>query len=75
VINAVGQGQIGLTGVGVANLKFFGVPNNNYVLQTATNLSGPWWPFSTNTAASDGSMQATDPNATNSQQYYRATQP
>jgi hypothetical protein len=35
----------------------------------------PWWTLSTNTASTNGSWQFTDPNATNTQQYYRSAQP
>jgi len=56
------------------NIKFFGIPGTNYVVQSATNiLFTPFWPLSTNTAGSDGSWLFTDPNATNGQQYYRST--
>ena len=57
---------------GVVNITFYGIPGTNYVVQTTTNLSVPWWPLSTNTASTDGSLQFTDPNATNQQQYYRS---
>jgi hypothetical protein len=59
----------------VVNIKFFGIPNYTYVVQTTTNLAVPWWTLSTNTASTNGSWQFTDPNATNSQQYYRSAQP
>jgi hypothetical protein len=56
------------------NIKFFGIPGTNYVVESATNiLFTPFWPVSTNTAGSDGSWLFTDPNATNQQQYYRST--
>ena len=47
----------------------------NYVVETATNLLGPWWPLGTNTPSSDGSWIFTDPHATNVEQYYRIVQP
>ena len=60
---------------GVVNIKCFGVPTSNYVVQTTTNLGAPWWAVSTNAAGDDGSWQFTDPNATRAQQYYRVVQP
>ena len=58
-----------------ATINAFGIPGYTYVLQTATNVTGPWWPIGTNTAGSNGSLLFTDPNATNLQQYYRMAQP
>jgi hypothetical protein len=75
VNSATGVGQLSIPSGGVVNIKFFGVPSFSYVVQTATNVTGPWVPVSTNTAGSDGSWQFTDNNATNSQQYYRTAQP
>jgi lysophospholipase L1-like esterase len=75
VVIAAGLAQMAFPGSGVANIKFFGIPNSNYVVQTTTNLAGPWWPVSTNTAGPNGSWQFSDPHATNRQQYYRVAQP
>lgn len=58
-----------------ATIRAFGVPGCAYVLQTATNIVGPWWPVGTNTAGSDGFLLFIDPNATNLQRYYRTAQP
>ena len=73
--SAAGSAQMSLPTNNVVNIKFFGIPNYTYIVQTTTNLSVPWWTLSTNTAGSDGSWWFTDPNATNSQQYYRSAQP
>ena len=57
-------------------ISVFGIPGCAYVLQTATNLNGPWWSISTNTASNnDGTLFFIDSNATNAQQYYRTAQP
>jgi hypothetical protein len=59
-----------------ATISAFGIPGFTYVLQTATNIVGPWWSIATNAASlADGSIPFVDPNATNSQQYYRTAQP
>jgi len=60
---------------GTAAIHAFGIPGYTYVMQTTTNLNGPWWPIGTNTAGNDGSLLFIDPNATNWQQYYRMAQP
>lgn len=60
---------------GTATLSLFGIPHYTYVLQTATNLNGPWSPLFTNSAGSDGTLNFIDPNATNLQQFYRTAQP
>lgn len=75
VYSATGQAQMSIPTNGVVNITFFGIPNYTYVVQTTTNLSVPWWILSTNTAGTNGIWQFTDPNATNSQQYYRSAQP
>jgi hypothetical protein len=75
VYSPSGPAQMSIPTNNVVNIKFFGIPNFQYVVETTTNLDTPWWPLSTNTAGSDGSWQFTDPNATNDQQYYRSTQP
>jgi lysophospholipase L1-like esterase len=67
--------QMGRPANGVATIQFFGTPPNNYVVQTTTNLSGPWVPVNTNTPATDGSLTFTDSNATNNQRYYRMVSP
>jgi lysophospholipase L1-like esterase len=60
---------------GVASIQFFGTPGFNYIVQTATNLSGSWQAVSTNTPGADGSWIFTDSNATNRQEYYRIISP
>jgi hypothetical protein len=78
VVSTVGPSlptsSITLSGT-TATINAFGIPDYTYVLQTATNVAGPWWPIGTNTAGNDGSLLFSDPNATNSQQYYRTAQP
>jgi hypothetical protein len=63
---------ISLASNGVVTIAFSGEPYGSYVVQTATNLGGPWQPVSTNTAAGDGSWSFTGRNATNAQQFYTA---
>ena len=75
VYSATGPAQMSLPTNGVVNIKFFGIPNYTYVVQTTTNVSGPWWTISTNTAGTNGYWLFTDPNATNTEQYYRSAQP
>jgi autotransporter-associated beta strand protein len=75
VYSATGQAQMSIPTNGVVNIKFFGIPNYTYVVQTTTNLSVPWWTLSTNAAGTNGIWQFTDLNATNAQQYYRLAQP
>lgn len=75
VYSATSSPQMSIAGVGVVNIKFFGIPTNTYLVLTTTNLGTTWWPLSTNTAGSDGSWQFSDPHATNAQQYYRTVQP
>jgi hypothetical protein len=53
-------------------LAFTGWPNFTYVTQFATNLSGPWFSFSTNLADTNGLWQVIDPSATNPSRFYRA---
>jgi len=74
-VYSTGPPQVGIQSKGAVSLICFGFPNYNFVLQTSTNISGPWWPLCTNSASSDGSCLFTDPNATNAQQYYRMTVP
>jgi Ig-like domain CHU_C associated len=63
-------------GTGTNQLTFAGVPNFQYLVQWASNLSGsPWFSLSTNTAATDGLWQVTDPSATNPMRFYRVTTP
>lgn len=75
VYSAAGLAQLSMPTNGVVNITFFGIPNYTYVVQTTTNLTTAWWILSTNTAGTNGSWLFTDPNATNTQQYYRSAQP
>ncbi len=59
-----------------ATVKAFGIPGYGYVLETAFEPAGPWWPIQTNYPdPMNGVLIFVDANATNSQQYYRTTQP
>jgi autotransporter-associated beta strand protein len=63
-------------GSGTNEINFAGVPDFQYIVQWASNLSSsPWFNLSTNTAGTDGLWQATDPNATNPMRFYRALAP
>ncbi|MFM2082421.1 MAG: hypothetical protein RL380_1112, partial [Verrucomicrobiota bacterium] len=70
--NSVLSLQVGVPGSGTNTLTFAGVPGYSYVVQYATNVTGPWQPFSTNTAATNGLWTAIDRNATNATRFYRA---
>jgi hypothetical protein len=74
-ISNAGSAQISIPSNGAVSIKFYGVPNNQYVVRTTTNLAVPWWSIDTNTAGNDGSWIFTDLNATNAQQYYRIALP
>lgn len=68
VITKSAPGQVAIT--------FYGWSNTAYVVQSTTNILGPWVPFSTNEAQpvgtwNNGSWIVTDPDATNAQKYYR----
>ena len=71
LIQQTGASQMNLPTNGVVTIKFFGIPNFTYVVQTTTSIGGAWWNLSTNVAGPSGSWLFTDVNATNSQQYYR----
>ena len=60
---------------GVAFINVQGIPNYQYLLETATNLNGFWWPIATNIANTNGFVNFVDPGATNDQRYYRTTHP
>ena len=66
--------QLSLPSNGVANVKFFGVPNQSYVVQATTNLSAPWLTVSTNVADTNGFYFFSDTNASNGQQFFRLIQ-
>jgi len=63
-------GAIALTG-GVARLTFARSPDSINLLETSTNLFGPWQTIATNVAFPNGLLNFTDHNATNRQQFYR----
>jgi len=57
-------------------LNYVGVPNAQYLVQFATNLtSNPWFTLATNTVAADGRGTLMDCAATNAQRFYRITTP
>ncbi len=62
--------SITMSGSGTARITFVANPYEPYLVQTATNLSGPWQVLKTNTAGSSGLWLFTDPNATNPLQFY-----
>jgi hypothetical protein len=66
-----GTNSIVLNGT-AASITVHGLPNYNYVLQTTTNLTAPWFSIATNAADANGVVIFSDPNATNAQQYYRS---
>jgi hypothetical protein len=70
--NSVVSLQVGVPGAGTNSIQFVGIPNYTYVTQYATNIAGPWLPFSTNTASTNGLWTAVDRNATNVARFYRA---
>jgi len=70
-LKSYGAGQMSLPTNGVVTIRFFGIPNYTYVVQTTTSIGGPWSNLCTNTAGSNGSWIFTDMSATNAQQYYR----
>ena len=59
------------------NLTLTGLPNQNYVLQTATNLMAPvqWQSILTNTTDTNGVWQFTDTNLNSAQKFYRVSTP
>jgi autotransporter-associated beta strand protein len=71
---SLGAGNVSIAN-NTATVSVYAIPGYSYILQTATGLSGPWWPVVTNTADAHGFLQFTDPNATNTMQFYRLAQP
>ena len=61
----------------IFNLTLTGLPNQNYVLQTATNLAPPvpWQSLLTNAADTNGVWQFTDTNLNSAQKFFRVTTP
>ena len=63
-------------GSGTNTLNCVGVPNAQYVVQFATNLTtSPWFTLAANTVAADGRGTVLDCTATNAQRFYRITAP
>ncbi len=61
---------------GTNTLTYVGVPNAQYLVQFATNLTtGPWITMATNTVAADGRGTLVDCTATNAQRFYRVRTP
>jgi hypothetical protein len=58
----------------VTFVPMYGIPNYTYVVETTTNSlpTSNWWPVSTNVAGTNGLWIFTDPNATNTMQFYRS---
>ena len=55
-------------------LTFEGVPNSQYIVQYATNLTiSPWFILSTNSASGDGTWTVIEPIGTGEQRFYRAS--
>jgi len=62
-----------LNGEGQVVLSYLGIPGDNYVLESTTNLQAMpvvWTPVQTNSAAANGTLNFTN-NATLPQSYYR----
>lgn len=59
-----------------SSLNYIGVPDAQYLVQYATNLTtSPWFTLATNTVALDGRGAAMDFTATNTQRFYRVSSP
>jgi hypothetical protein len=68
--------QNGVPGPHTNALDYVGVPNAQYLVQFATNLTtSPWFTLATNTVAANGRGSLMDPAATNGQRFYRITTP
>lgn len=67
--------HVGATGPGTNTLTFAGVPNTEYLVQFATNLTdSPWFTISTNIAGATGTWGIADP-VSGLQRFYRAVAP
>jgi len=62
--------SISMSGSGVASITFVANPYEPYLVQTATNILGPWQVLVTNAAGSNGLWLFTATNATSPQQFY-----
>lgn len=70
------QLQFGVPGPNTNTLTYVGVPEAQYLIQFATNLtSSPWFTLATNTAPVNGRGMVQDPTATDSQRFYRLREP
>jgi hypothetical protein len=66
----------GVPGPYTNTLDYVGVPNAQYLIQFATNLTtSPWFTLATNTVAADGRGTVLDCSATNRQRFYRVGTP
>ena len=70
--NSVSSLQVGVPGANTNTIVFVGIPGYQYVAQFATNVTGPWVSFSTNTASTNGFWTVLDTSATNATRFYRA---
>jgi hypothetical protein len=68
--------QAGVPGPNTNTLTYVGVPDSQYLMQFATNLTtGPWFNLDTNTVGANGRGTVQDPTATNAQRLYRLVPP
>ncbi len=68
--------QRDVPGPNMNTLSYVGVPNSQYLMQFATNLTtSPWFILATNAAASNGRGTVLDATATNDQRFYRVSEP
>jgi hypothetical protein len=66
----------GFPGPATNTLQYVGVPNAQYLVRFATNMtSSPWFDLATNTVAADGRGMVLDCTATNDQRFYRISTP
>lgn len=71
--NSVVSLQVGAPGAGTNTVIFAGIPGYPYVSAFATNVLGPWIPFSTNNAGTNGLWMVLDTTATNAMRFYRSS--
>jgi len=68
--------QEGVPGPHTNTLNYVGVPNAQYLVQFATNLTtSPWFTLATNTVAANGRGTLLDCTATNRQRFHRISTP
>ncbi len=76
VLAATGCAQQGVPGPGTNMLNYVGVPNAQYLVQFATNLTtSPRLMLATNTVAANGRGTLMDCTATNGRRSYRISTP